>query len=164
MVFNYLALLKEKTGMSWADIEAASRIPQATVRKIFSGETKNPAFDTVVAIVIAMGGNINDLIAGIDPNLSASEEKTESESFNFLNCKECHIVTSMVKTYESRIEDMKESFNERSTHFRNVTDSRIEDMKKDKMVLSITLGCLICFLIIMIIIDLCIGTKGWIRY
>ncbi len=171
MVKHYLASLKEKTGMSWADIAAASRIPEATLRKIFSGETKSPGFDTVVSIVIAMGGSINDLVSGVSPQsvidqaevVSKARQETHADGCRGMH-GECHMISSVASAYEARIIDLKESFSERSLHFRNASDSRVEDLKKDKMILASVLGGLLAFILIMIIIDLCISNHGWIQY
>lgn len=171
MVQRYLALLKENTGMSWAGISAASRIPETTLRKIFSGETKSPGFDTVVQIVIAMGGNLNDLVSGVDPNTVINPAEVISKAHRDHHgdgCRgshgECHIVDSVTSAYESRIADLKESFTERSMQYRNVNGERIDDMKRDKRILALTVASLLAFLLIAIVIDFCIGSSGWIRY
>lgn len=170
MVNRYLRQLKEKTEMSWADIALASRIPESTLRKIFSGETKSPSFDTVMQIVIAMGGSINDLVAGVDPNTVIDPNQVISKAHEHQpeGCRglhgECHMVMSVTNTYEARIIDLKESFTERSIHYRNQNDARLDDMKKDKLILAIALASLLLFLLLMIVIDLCIGTRGWIQY
>ena len=171
MVQRYLASLKENTGMSWADISAASRIPETTLRQIFSGETKSPGFDTVMQVVIAMGGNLNDLVAGVDPKTVINPVEVISKArqeHNNEGCRgthgECHIVSSIASAYESRIADLKESFTEQSMHYRQMNDSRIEEMKRDKKTLAIAVGGMMAFLFLMIIIDICIGTSGWIQY
>ena len=171
MVQRYLASLKENTGMSWAEISAASRVPETTLRKIFSGETKSPGFDTVIQIVIAMGGNLNDLVSGTDPKtvLDPAEVIAKAhKDHNNEGCRgthgDCHIVSSVTSAYESRIADLKESFTERSMHYRQMNDARIEDLKRDKRILAITVAGMLAFLLLMIVIDLCIGTRGWIQY
>ena len=63
MVKEYLINLKNAGNYSWSDISSLSGIPEATIRKIFSGETADPRFDTVAKIVIAMGGNLSDAVS-----------------------------------------------------------------------------------------------------
>ena len=41
---------KARRGMSWAYIAEKTGLPETTVRKIFSGETLNPSYDTVESI------------------------------------------------------------------------------------------------------------------
>ena len=61
---KYLSAMKERTGMSWADLSAATRLPDSTIRKIFSGETADPRLETISLIVSAMGGSLGDISPG----------------------------------------------------------------------------------------------------
>ena len=63
MVKDYLHTLKDAGDYSWADISSISGYPESTIRKIFSGETADPRFETVAKIVIAMGGDLGDAIS-----------------------------------------------------------------------------------------------------
>ena len=63
MVKDYLHTLKDAGGYSWADISSISGYPESTIRKIFSGETADPRFETVAKIVIAMGGDLGEAIS-----------------------------------------------------------------------------------------------------
>lgn len=51
MVREYLTALKNKGNFSWSDLSGLSGLPDATIRKIFSGETADPRLET------AMGGS-----------------------------------------------------------------------------------------------------------
>jgi len=59
LIKEYLTKLKTNGSYSWSDIANASGLPETTIRKIFSGETADPRFETVVRIVSAMGGSLN---------------------------------------------------------------------------------------------------------
>ena len=61
--FEYLKYLKTNGNFSWHDISNASGLPEATIRKIFSGETADPRFETVVRLVSAMGGSLDKINA-----------------------------------------------------------------------------------------------------
>ena len=61
---KYLSAMKERTGMSWADLSAAARLPDSTIRKIFSGETADPRLETISLIVSAMGGSLDTMLEG----------------------------------------------------------------------------------------------------
>ena len=91
LVKDYLNALKKEGNYSWADIENMSGIPEATARKIFSGETADPRLETVVKLVIAMGGNMDDAIN--------SQKKKEIETSATITLKE---------SCEMRVEDQKE--------------------------------------------------------
>lgn len=63
MVKDYLWKLKEAGDYSWADLANITGHPESTIRKIFSGETADPRFDTIAKLVIGMGGNLDDAIS-----------------------------------------------------------------------------------------------------
>ena len=56
-----LKALKEKSGMTSAQIAEKSRIPESTVTRIFMGKTQNPTIITVMAMTKAMGGTAADI-------------------------------------------------------------------------------------------------------
>lgn len=137
MVKDYLNSLKNKGNFSWSDISNLSGLPDATIRKIFSGETADPRFETVAKLVIAMGGSMNDIVGD-------TKEKEDVEMNSIIALKE---------VYEARIADLKESANLHAS-----------SLKKDKRVLAIACGVLGLVLISFLLVDLMIGTVGWIRY
>ena len=61
MVKEYLTALKNKGNFSWSDLSNLSGLPDATIRKIFSGETADPRLETVVKLVAAMGGSLDEM-------------------------------------------------------------------------------------------------------
>ena len=136
MVKEYLTTLKNKGNFSWSDLSNMSGLPDATIRKIFSGETADPRLETVVKLVTAMGGSMDELVNG--------EKEGEVEMNAILAVKE---------VYESRIADIKASYIE-----------HINSLKKDKLYLAIIVCVLGAFLILFLLVDLMIGSVGWIRY
>lgn len=56
-----LKVLKEKSGMTSAQIAEKARVPESTVTRIFSGKTPNPTIITVIAMTKAMGGTAADI-------------------------------------------------------------------------------------------------------
>ena len=91
MVKEYLNALKKAGNYSWADIANLSGIPEATVRKVFSGETADPRFETIAKLVISMGGDMNDAID--------NKKKKDIEISSTITLKE---------SCEMRLDDMKE--------------------------------------------------------
>ena len=114
---KYLSDLKEETRMSWADLSAATKLPDSTIRKIFSGETADPRLETISLIVSAMGGSIDTMLSG-----KSAKEKTPHRGIP-------HEETSdgfdeVRSAYEKRLAEMQESY-----------ERYIESLKKDKSVL-----------------------------
>ena len=66
MLSDDLKALKDRSNLSYQEIADKSDIPVATVTRIIRGETQNPTFDSVAAIVAALHGSL-DAIAGIEP-------------------------------------------------------------------------------------------------
>lgn len=57
---EYLNSLKQKGNFTTEAISKVSGVPEATVRNILTGKTEDPRFDTLAAIVHAMGGKLDD--------------------------------------------------------------------------------------------------------
>lgn len=55
--------LKKSKGMSVKQISEATKLPEKTVARIFSGETDNPYVDTLHRIVTVLGGSLDDILA-----------------------------------------------------------------------------------------------------
>ena len=91
MVKDYLNTLKIKGNFTCAEISKLSGIPEATVRKILSGETADPRFETIVKLVASMGGSMDDIAGG----------KKELEIEN-------NAVMILKDTYETKIAYLKD--------------------------------------------------------
>lgn len=135
MVRSYLAELKEKGGFSWAQIASMSGIPESTIRKIFDGSTPDPRFETLAKLVISMGGSLDDI---------AGHKKAEEI--------EDGAVLSLKQVYDARIAEIKANLHE-----------QIDSLKRDKRILGIVCGTLICFLVAILIVDISLVSVGWIQ-
>ena len=58
-----LKALKKRTGLSVKQIAEKSNLPERTVNRIFSGDTDNPYMTTLIPIVNALGGSLDDIFA-----------------------------------------------------------------------------------------------------
>ena len=142
MIREYLKYLKINGNYSWHDISAASGLPEATIRKIFSGETADPRFETVVRLVSAMGGSLDKInaIEKVD-NIEITEDS------------QIRALKALKEVYEERIKDIKQSSSE-----------HIQSLKRDKKILLIVVGILGVVLIGALLFDLFVGSVGWFRY
>ena len=59
---EYISALKEAGNFSQEDMANISGIPLATIRNIYSGKTPDARFSTIAKLVIALGGDLNELI------------------------------------------------------------------------------------------------------
>ena len=138
MIKEYLKYLKTNGGFSWHDISAASGLPEATIRKIFSGETADPRFETVVRLVSAMGGSLDKINAiGKVENVEITEDS------------QIKALKALKEVYEERIKDIKQSSLE-----------HIQSLKRDKKILTIAACVLSVLLVGVLLFDLLVGSAG----
>lgn len=136
MVKDYLISLKNKGNFSWNELSEMSGIPEATIRKIYSGETADPRFETVAKLVSTMGGSL-DAVLNDGKNIEI----------------ETNAIISLKEGYIARIAEIKASSNE-----------IIGMLRKDKKVLSIMCLILTILFFVMLFVDALVGGHGWIRY
>lgn len=61
MLYKKLQELKDKSGMTIQEISDKSKVPLPTVKRIFSGQTPDPGYSSVIAIIKALNGSIDDI-------------------------------------------------------------------------------------------------------
>ena len=88
---EYVSALMKQGNYTFETAEKVSKVPASTIKKICSGETEYPRFDTLARLIISLGGDLNELI-GYD-------KKKEIEINSTISLKE---------TYDMRIESLKE--------------------------------------------------------
>lgn len=69
MLLENLRELKKSSGMTFKEIADASKTPESTVKRIFSGESE-PLASTLYRIVKAIGGSLDDILADTNVVLS----------------------------------------------------------------------------------------------
>lgn len=142
MIREYLKSLKTKGEYSWSDISKLSGMPEVTIRKIFSGETADPRFETVVRLVSAMGGSL-DKVNAIE-KIEEIEIDDDSQMRALIAIKE---------VYEERIKDIKASSLE-----------HLQSLKRDKQILIFVSCALAVLLVGALIFDIFMGSIGWLRW
>lgn len=139
MVKDYLNALKIKGNFTYTDISRLSGIPEATVRKIFSGETADPRFETLLKLVTSMGGSMDDI----------GGAKKESEIEN-------NAVLVLKEAYESRIEALRERIDDIKKY--------AESLHRDKKMLGIVVLAMGILLVCLLVFDIALDSNGWLRY
>ena len=64
MWLENLKELRTASKMTTKQIAEAAHVPERTVARIFSGETESPNVDNLHKIVNALGGSLDDILAG----------------------------------------------------------------------------------------------------
>ena len=138
MVRESLKALQIKADISCAEWSNLSTVPEATIRKILSGETPDPRFDTIVKLVSSVGGSVDDVIGG----------KKGSEIEN-------NAVIVLKEAYESRIDALRERVEDIKKY--------AESLHRDKKMLTVAVVVLVTILISILIFDIALDTNGWIQ-
>jgi transcriptional regulator with XRE-family HTH domain len=63
MWLDNLKELKKAKGMTSKQIANATKIPESTIKRIFSGDTDNPYVDTIRRIAIALDSSLDEIFA-----------------------------------------------------------------------------------------------------
>ena len=123
-IHSYLVRLKEAGGFTYEDIANMSGIPLQTVRNIYTGKTPDPRFGTIAKLILAMGGDLNEIV-GID-------KKKEIEVNSMVSLKETYEmrIADLIKSYEDRIEDVKALCEQRIADVRRGYEERIAELKE----------------------------------
>lgn len=154
MLINYLNALKNKGNFTYETISNLSGISEATVRNIFSGKTEDPRFETVSAIVNAMGGSLDAIYT------AAKKEDVEANA-----------VIAIKEAYEERITLIKEQYehrlNEKNKHYERLlveAEKHIETIKLDKRWFRIATVASVIVFALLCIAELLNPNLGWFRY
>lgn len=62
MIAEKLKALKERSGLTVAQWSERSKIPPETINKILQGATKDPRFQTIVDLVLAADGTVDEIL------------------------------------------------------------------------------------------------------
>ena len=154
MIPAYLNTLKSQGNFTIETISNLSGVPESTVKNILSGKTEDPRFETVSAIVKAMGGSL-DAVYSV-----AKKEDVEANS-----------IITLKESYEQRIKEINEHYQQRISDMKEHYETRIADKKEhidtiqlDKRWFRIA-TCICAFaLVVLFIVELLTPGLGWFRY
>ncbi len=152
--------LKDRSGLSWNEIIKISGVPESTLHRVLNGNTANPGFDTVEAIVAALGFTLNDLYEDAEDTQEGGHVK---------------VIESIRVAYDLRISDLRVAHSEQlaavnAAHAEHVADikehhdNERRSLARDKTILGIVAGSLMAFILLIFLIDILNGTVGWFRY
>ena len=75
-----LKKMKDECGFTTREISKLSGVPESTISRIFSGQTDNPSFDAVCAVVQAMGGSL-DTLTGMKTDTQVKDDNSLIEIY-----------------------------------------------------------------------------------
>jgi predicted ribosome quality control (RQC) complex YloA/Tae2 family protein len=170
---KYLSELKTKTGLSYEAISEMSDRPESTVKNLCMGKTDNPGIDTVVPIIYALGGSLDEMF---NPNKSKDEVKEtavislkDSYEYQMTLLKEAYDeqINNIRSHYDQHHNDLKENYEKRLSDKRELIESYKEhnntlakESRQSKIALWICIGVFVAVLIA----ELMNPNLGWFRY
>lgn len=117
-------LIKEG-GFSYETLSSMTDIPVSTIKNFCSGKTaKNPGFETVSNLIMAMNGDLNDLISCHKHNEHHNDMNNLKETYEMR-------IADLIKSYEERIKDVKALCEARIADVQKCCDIRISDIKQN---------------------------------
>ena len=143
MIVNYLNALKTKGNFTYETVSNLSGVPESTVKNIFTGKTEDPRFETVAAIVLAMGGSLDAIYS------AAKQGDVEG-----------HAIIALKESYEQRISDLKEHYERMLAE----KERHIETIKLDKKWFRIGFVIAVIIFAMLCVAELLNPNLGWIRY
>ena len=192
MMFSYLNELKEQAGNpSNAEIAEKSGIQESTVSRMLAGNVENPRFQTVVDIVIALGGSLDDLVGivrqqpdsvKIDDPIGAVEKVIKVEETTLARPLDDaerqrykdriqHISDEAMRREEwlqanaaARESELRQEYMAREAALREEFAEHEKRSHKREVVLFAADCILVLFIMIVLIIDLTNPSMGYFRY
>lgn len=70
--------LLTKSGMTYSQLARVTYISERTITRYFHGKTKDPHFYTLCTMIIALGGDVNEIL-GVSPKAAAPAENPYTE-------------------------------------------------------------------------------------
>jgi transcriptional regulator with XRE-family HTH domain len=87
MLNNQLETLRQQANLTYKQLAQKCNVSESTISRIFSGETAEPAFSTISAIVIACGGSLDELVGIREVGETKSPIETLREEYeNRIRC------------------------------------------------------------------------------
>lgn len=173
LVANYLATLKEKTGLTYEAIAERSNRSESTVKNLFAGKSDNPGIDTVAPVIYAMGGSIDEMYnpgkskdAMKEISISSIKEIYEYQLSETVKMSETHINNirahyeqhrqDSIENYERRLADKREIIEEKEKHIASLKT----EMMYSKVFSLVCVGILVALLIA----EVMNPNLGWFRF
>ena len=173
LVANYLATLKEKTGLTYEAIAERSNRSESTVKNLFAGKSDNPGIDTVAPVIYAMGGSIDEMYnpgkskdAMKEISISSIKEIYEYQLSETVKMSETHI-NNIRAHYEQHRQDSIENYEKRLADKREIIEQKDKHIKSlEKEILSSRVFSWICVgvLVALLIAEVMNPDLGWFRF
>lgn len=149
MIIHKLKEMKKESKLTSQQLSALSGVPASTITRIMSGDTVNPQFQTIVDLVRAMGGSLDEF-CDIPPKIIPAEQVEAPTS-------------ELITLYREMLDEKAKIIQEKDLTIREQTESLKEKRKEIKKLLML-LGITLVSIIAVLVFDLFNGNFGYFRY
>ena len=173
LVANYLKTLKEKTGLTFPDIASKCKRSESSVKKLFGANVDDPRVDTIMPIVYALGGSMDEML---NPGKSRDElkevsvaqlrEMYEMQIATMKETSEAHI-ENIRKHYEQHREDVTQNYEMRLADKREIIadkEAYIKTLKAECKNSKILSWICIFILVGILVLEVMNPELGWIQF
>lgn len=167
MMYTYLRELKARAGdPTNAEIAEKSGVPESTIAKMMSGTVDNPRFQSVVDVVMALGGSLDELVGIVSAQPERPEPAAPAGSAAPVDEHRQYIekLQQIADESQAREERLRAEFRERERQIRAEYAEREQRARRREIVLFIALCALVLFIMIVLLIDVTHSTIGFFRY
>lgn len=106
MIATKLKALKDRAGLTVPEWSKRSNIPEDTINKILQGSTKDPRFQTIVDLVVAAKGSMDELVELRQIAEEQGAVVPPQVPISMATSSQAHIDDKVMKLYEDRIEHL----------------------------------------------------------
>ena len=172
MYADALKQMRIKAGMTLEQVSKQSGVPMSTISRISSGETKDPSFSTIIAIVEAMGGNLSDLMS--NGSQSVTEAHTGGKQCDGDNCTMIKLYErqrladaqwreTMTQQHDSRIDGIKKLYENRISTIEEKYLTILKSKDKNMRILMVIIIVGAILATALVFADLFVANNGWLR-
>ena len=108
MWLENLKELKKSKGMTTKQIADATKIPESTLKRIFSGETDDPYVSTIHRIVTVLGGSLDHILADTNAVLATASLAEVKENAEVVEAERDLVLVELEMLRSKTVEQEKE--------------------------------------------------------
>ncbi len=157
MLCEYIKALKTQKGLTNAQIAAISGVSESTISRMIKGEGKSVDYGSVLNVVNALGGSLDEAAGIAHAPQPTSNDMPERDIQADLEAVEARVS----QTFMRHIEE----------HITVIHRERVESLREIIAAKDKTIRMLLCALFVALgvlvgqwILDALIGSSGWVRY
>ena len=102
MWLDNLKELKKTKGMTSKQLADATKIPESTIKRIFSGDTEDPYVSTIHRIVTVLGGSLDQILADTNAVLATESFAEVKENIEVAE-QERKLLLAEIETLRAKV-------------------------------------------------------------